>query len=106
MTDEALTIDFDSLSETLTFDDMELIEEMSGTPLSDFPSFGGTGKVTSKMLKALVFVALRKTDPETTLEDVGKLKLSAVFNASPLEQSQNGSETSDSEGFANPERTE
>jgi hypothetical protein len=105
--EEALTIDFESLSDTLTFEDMELIEEMSGSALSDFPAFGGSGKVTTKMLKALVFVAMRKDDPTVTVEDVNKLRISAVFNATPLEEeSPKGTENSDSTESASPEKSE
>jgi hypothetical protein len=80
-----MTVDLEAISEHLTFEDMEILEELSGVPIGDFPVFGGGGKVTAKMLKALVYISVRHTNPDVTVEDVAKMKISTLGD-SPLDE--------------------
>lgn len=75
---DALSIDIDP--DSLTIDDMEVIEEITGQPADEIM---GAGKPRAKALKALVFVTLRKRYPDITLEDVGRIRISAATMSVP-----------------------
>ena len=59
----------------LTLDEIEAFEDITDMPLDEALD-KGTRK--AKVMKALAFILLRREDPNITLEDVGKMKLSAV----------------------------
>jgi hypothetical protein len=63
-----VTVDFDSL----TIDELDLVEETCDADLEDVMA----GKVRkSKVLRAFALVALRRTNPDATLEDAGKVEV-------------------------------
>jgi hypothetical protein len=62
------TVDFDSL----TIDELDLVEEVCDADLEQVMA----GKVRkSKVLRAFALVALRRADPDATLEDAGKVEV-------------------------------
>lgn len=67
-----LSIDFDSL----TLDEIELLEDLTGVSIDAIGKrIGGEDQPKAKVMKALAYVAARRDDPEITLEDIGKIKL-------------------------------
>lgn len=66
-----LKIDFDDLE----LDEIEIMEDISGIPFDEFQQ---KGMKKAKTLKALAFIAARRIDPDVTLEEVGKIKMSAL----------------------------
>jgi hypothetical protein len=62
-----LDMDFDSF----TVDELEVIEDYCGRPFVDVLD----GNLTAKAMKALAYVALRRTNPEATWADAGAVKL-------------------------------
>jgi hypothetical protein len=62
-----MTQDFFS---TLTLDEVETIENLSGTPMDELM---GEGKLKGKALKAIIWVAKKRTDPNFKMEDAGKV---------------------------------
>jgi hypothetical protein len=62
-----MTQDFFS---TLTLDEVETIENLSGTALDELM---GVGKLKGKALKAIIWVAKKRTDPNFKMEDAGKV---------------------------------
>lgn len=79
---DELTLDIDPSS--LTIDDVEAVEEISGVSIDEVLS-GATKK--AKVLKALVFVTLRRKYPDITLEDIGKIRIAgtAINGPKPLD---------------------
>jgi len=65
-----MTQDFFS---TLTLDEVETIENLSGTPMDELM---GEGKLKGKALKAIIWVAKKRTDPYFKMEDAGKVTFS------------------------------
>lgn len=65
------TFDWDEL----TLDEVELIEELTGFSV-DLLREQATPK--GKMLKAMVVVVNRRTDPEFSFEDAGKINIKTV----------------------------
>jgi hypothetical protein len=82
--DQAVNVDLEALADSLTFDDMELLEELAGVAFGDFPLVGGDAPLTTKMLKALAFIALRRTNPDLTLAALGGMRLAQFGEKSPL----------------------
>jgi len=66
-----MIIDMDSL----TFDEMDELEVLSG---STFDSLTDKGTPKAKLMKALVFITLKRSDPNITFEEVGKMTLQAM----------------------------
>jgi hypothetical protein len=60
----------------LTLNEVEAIEDMCGDVSLDQLDLG-----RAKTLKAIVYVLLRRDDPEITLEQAGDVKLSEVIGA-------------------------
>lgn len=56
--------------ETLTLDEVETIENLSGCPMDELM---GAGKLKGKALKAIVWVAKKRTNPDFKFEDAGKV---------------------------------
>lgn len=71
MTDEQIKFD----PEDLTLDEIEEAEELLGEPIDGL--LGGN-KPKAKALKVLVFLIMRRDDPDLTLESVGSIKLSQL----------------------------
>lgn len=66
------TVDFDSL----TIDEIDLVEDITGAAIEDIM---GGGKVrASKVLRAFALVALRRTNPDATLADAGKVDVQGL----------------------------
>lgn len=59
--------------EDLTIDDIETIEEITGRAID---TIGDPNMPKGKLLRAMAFIKARRTDPDATLESVGKLKVS------------------------------
>lgn len=55
---------------TLTLDEVETIENLSGNPLDELM---GEGKLKGKALKAIIWVAKKRVDPNFKIEDAGKV---------------------------------
>lgn len=62
-----MTQDFFS---TLTLDEVETIENLSGQPMDELM---GVGKLKGKALKAIIWVAKKRTAPDFKMEDAGKV---------------------------------
>jgi hypothetical protein len=62
-----MTQDFFS---TLTLDEVETIENLSGQPMDELM---GAGKLKGKALKAIIWVAKKRVDPNFKMEDAGKV---------------------------------
>lgn len=68
-----MTEDFFS---TLTLDEVETIENLSGTPMDELM---GAGKLKGKALKAIIWVAKKRVDPNYKMEDAGKVTFSEAL---------------------------
>jgi hypothetical protein len=55
---------------TLTLDEVETIENLSGQPMDELM---GAGKLKGKALKAIIWVAKKRTEPNFKMEDAGKV---------------------------------
>ncbi len=55
---------------TLTLDEVETIENLSGVAMDELM---GAGKLKGKTLKAIIWVAKKRTDPNFKFEDAGKV---------------------------------
>lgn len=72
----SIQIDFDDF----TIAEVETIEELSGISFGEIGDLlKGSGKPAGKVLKALAFVTLKRTNPDATLEDAGNIKLKGLF---------------------------
>ena len=60
---------------SLTIDELDLVEEVTGAPLEDV--MAGKARAT-KVLRAFALVALRRDNPEATLADAGKVDVSGL----------------------------
>lgn len=56
--------------ETLTLDEVETIENLSGIPMDELMA---VGKAKGKALKAIIWVAKKRIDPTYKMEDAGKV---------------------------------
>lgn len=61
--------------EDLTLDEVEEVEEIIG---GDIAAAFSEGSPKGKAIKAVVFITLRRDNPDLTLEEVGKMKLSGL----------------------------
>jgi hypothetical protein len=61
---------------TLTLDEVETIENLSGTPMDELMS---KGKLKGKALKAIIWVAKKRVDPNYKMEDAGKVTFSEAL---------------------------
>jgi hypothetical protein len=55
---------------TLTLDEVETIENLSGQAMDELM---GVGKLKGKALKAIIWVAKKRVDPDFKMEDAGKV---------------------------------
>jgi len=67
----AVVIDLDSLN----FDEMDELETISGC---SFDEIGEAGRPKAKVMKALVFITLKRQNPDITLDEVGKMSLTDI----------------------------
>jgi hypothetical protein len=58
----------------LTLDEIDEVEEIADCPVSEWQSSRRQGR----LLKGMVFVLRRRSDPKAKLEDVGKLPVSEL----------------------------
>ncbi|GAA0430928.1 hypothetical protein [Streptomyces luteireticuli] len=65
---ELLSLDLDSL----TIDEIDTIEEITGAPLD---ALGKPGAKRGPMLRAMAVVIKRRTDPGFSIEDAGPLQI-------------------------------
>lgn len=61
---------------TLTLDEVETIENLSGSAMDELM---GAGKLKGKALKAIVWVAKKRVDPNFKMEDAGKVTFSEAL---------------------------
>ena len=61
--------------ESLTLDEVETIELMTGASIDQIMS---DGQPKGKALKAIIFIIKKRTDPSFTVEQAGSLKMSDV----------------------------
>lgn len=59
----------------MTMDEIEELEELIDVPLD---SIGKPNTKKAKLMKAIVYIIEKRTNPAFTLEDAGKLKLSEI----------------------------
>ena len=64
-----LTLDI----EDLTLDEVEEIEDITGESLDNMAAVK-----RGRMIKALVFVVLKRDNPDLTLEEVGEMKMGII----------------------------
>lgn len=68
----------------ITVGDMEDLEEITGTPFGELLDLlgkaesGGTMSIPIKVLKALVFIIYRQDNPDFTLDDARKVKVTEL----------------------------
>jgi len=62
--------------ESLTLDEVETIENLSGIPMDELM---GAGKLKGKALKSILWVAKKRVDPNFKMEDAGKIKFSEAL---------------------------
>jgi hypothetical protein len=55
---------------TLTLDEVETIENLSGQAMDELM---GVGKLKGKALKAIIWVAKKRVDPNFKMEDAGRV---------------------------------
>jgi hypothetical protein len=55
---------------TLTLDEVETIENLSGQPMDELM---GVGKLKGKALKSIIWFAKKRVDPNFKMEDAGKV---------------------------------
>jgi hypothetical protein len=67
---ENLTLDLKL--DSLTIDEIDAIEEITGAPLD---TLNKPGSRRAPMLRAMAYVVMKRKYPEITPEDVGRLKL-------------------------------
>jgi hypothetical protein len=61
---------------TLTLDEVETIENLSGIPMDELM---GVGKLKGKALKAIIWVAKKRIQPDYKMEDAGKVTFSEAL---------------------------
>lgn len=59
-----------SFLDGLTLDEVETIENLTGTPMEKLMD---EGKLKGKALKAVIWVAKKRTNPDYKMEDAGKV---------------------------------
>jgi hypothetical protein len=59
----------------LTLDEVEEVETLLGGPIDQIYS---SGRPRAAALKAVLLVVMRRTNPDATIEDAGKVKLSGL----------------------------
>lgn len=64
--------------ETLTLDEIETIEQVTG---SDIGTAFADGKPKGKALKVFIWVMTKRTNPDFKIEDAGKLSLKDALAA-------------------------
>jgi hypothetical protein len=62
---------------TLTLDEVETIENLSGQPMDELM---GAGKLKGKALKAIIWVARKRTEPNFKMEDAGKVTFAQALD--------------------------
>ena len=79
MDSESLQINIDP--DELMIEDMEAIEDVTRTSFDKLKA--------GHLARAIVFVSMKKTNPEFTWEDAGKVKMKQINNATtPLDEPQ------------------
>jgi len=70
----------------LTLGDIEDIEELTGRTAAEVEALFASGSVPIKVLRALVYVAMRGADPTLTFEGARKFRLSDfTISAEPVD---------------------
>lgn len=69
-------MDFTPEALDLTLDEIEAIEEMVDAPASQW-----SGCRQGRLIKAVVFIARKRTEPDLTIEQVGALHMSELEDA-------------------------
>lgn len=62
--------------DSLTLDEVETIENLAGVAMDELM---GAGKLKGKALKAVVFVAQRRQNPDFKMEDAGKITFAGAL---------------------------
>lgn len=86
---------------SLTIDEMELIEDVAGASFEDIM----TGKAEvrgTKILRAFAFMALRRENPDATLQEAGKISVLGLDKmlGSPLDSPEAAPVESESSGIS------
>lgn len=63
--------------DSLTLDEVETIENLSGSPMDELM---GAGKLKGKALKAIIWVAKKRIDPNYKMEDAGKVTFAEALD--------------------------
>lgn len=71
MNDDVFEFDLDAIQD-FTLDEIDEIEQIAGQP---FDSLTNPDIPKARLMKALAFVATRRTDPDFTIEDAGRLRI-------------------------------
>lgn len=58
--------------DSLTIDEIDAIEEITGQPLD---ALNKAGSRRAPMLKAMAFVVMKRKNPDFTIEDAGRLRI-------------------------------
>ncbi|WP_328950474.1 hypothetical protein OG778_23895 [Streptomyces sp. NBC_00184] len=66
--------------ESLTIDEIDAIEEITGQPLD---SLNKPGSRRAPMLKAMAYVVMKRKHPEFSIEDAGNLRINLKGKGKP-----------------------
>lgn len=66
--------------ETLTIDEIDAIEEITGQPLD---ALNKPGQKRAPMLKAMAYVVMKRKHPDFSIEDAGALRINLKGKAKP-----------------------
>lgn len=69
--DRVYTVDFDDLE----IDEIGTIEDLTGKSVQDIDWYSARG------MQGLLWIAMHRSDPRVSLQDVGKVKFSAIKDA-------------------------
>lgn len=84
-----LALDFDAI----TLEEAEEIENLTGIAIDEL---GATGKPKAKVIRALCFITMRRTNPALTWEETANLRVSEITfgDADPKEHGSDASRPS------------
>ncbi|AFU62205.1 tail assembly chaperone [Streptomyces phage TG1] len=72
MSDATMPDVLDLKLDSLTIDEIDAIEEITGKPLD---ALNAKGQRRAPMLKAMAYVVMKRKNPDFTIEDAGRLRI-------------------------------
>lgn len=78
-TEPATSVKLDIDLNTFTIAEVELVEDYAGVPFVKIPTLLKEG-ASAKVLRALAFIAMKRSDPDATMEAAGNVKVTDLFD--------------------------